>query len=97
MQLLKLAPLSQSYDFFIAILFCYLPPFIILLYCWFSSRSGCYQKRYKNGVPYWIRLGKDVPLHKTAQFPFAMLWIFLGSIFFWLFLWPTFSDVWFIE
>lgn len=97
MQLLRLAPLSQSYDFFIAILFSYFPPFVILLYGWFASRSGSYEKRYKNGVPEWVELKSNVPLYKTSQFKFAILWLFFGSIFFWLFLWPDFSDVWFIK
>lgn len=98
MQLLALAPISQSIDMFIALFFCYLPPILIFIYGWKASRSGSYEKvidRY--GVPQWIERDKNIPFFSTGHFKFGLVWLILGSIFFWLLLWPDHSDVWFVK
>lgn len=99
MTLLSLAPLAESFDMFIALAFCYLPPFIWLYFGWRASRSGSMVKRQRPGMPpgyyEWVPSDKNVPLTQTAQFKIALLWVVLGSIFFWALLWPDHHDVWF--
>lgn len=94
----KLAPLAESYDMFVALGFCYLPiiPFLILAYI--ASKSGSWVKEPLNfrGGTKWVKSDVNVPFVKTGWFGFAFIWFVLGSIFFWLILWPDHYDVWFI-
>ena len=56
-------------------------------------------KQQKPGLPNvyeWVKSDQNVPFVKTAQFIFGLLWILLGTIFFWALLWPDHHDVWFI-
>lgn len=98
--LMKLAPLSDCYDMFVALAFCYLPAFIFMYFGWRASRSGSMVKKQKEGAPKgvteWVKSDINVPLIKTGFFQFALVWIFLGSIFFWAILWPEHYDIWFI-
>lgn len=95
-----LAPLSDSFDMFIALAFCYLPPFIFFYLGWRASRSGSMVKVQKPGAPKgvteWVKSDVNVPILKTGFFQFGLVWVLLGSIFFWAFLWPDHHDVWFI-
>jgi hypothetical protein len=95
---LKLAPISESYDMFIALAFCYVPVLIWFYFAWRASKSGSFVKT-KNDLGYvvWVPSEKNVPFHETAQFYMGLLWFFFGSLFFWLLLWPDHSDVWFIN
>ena len=45
----------------------------------------------------WVKSDENVSFWKTAQFYFGLTWIFLGSLFFWAFLWPDHHDVWFVN
>jgi hypothetical protein len=84
---------------FIALAFCYLPPFIFFYFGWKASKSGSMVKQQKPGVPNiyeWVKSDQNVPFVKTAQFIFGLLWVLLGTIFFWALLWPDHHDVWFI-
>jgi hypothetical protein len=88
---------ENNFDMWIAIAFCYLPiiPFLILGYL--SSKSGSWVKQATGGIGYykWVKSDKNVPFTKTGWFQFAMVWLLLGSIFFFGFLWPDHHDVWF--
>jgi hypothetical protein len=101
MQLLTLAPISESYDMFIALAFCYLPPFIWFYFGWRASKSGSYVKKQRDGYPnghyVWVKSNENVSFVKTGQFAIGLLWLFLGSIFFWGLLWSDHQDVWFIQ
>jgi hypothetical protein len=101
MQLLKLAPLSESLDMFIALGFCYLPVLVWFYFGWRASKSGSYVKKQREGFPFghyeWVKSDENVPFTKTAQFKIGMLWLFFGSLFFWALLWPDHSDVWFVK
>lgn len=98
--LIKLAPLAYCYDMFIAIAFCYLPAFIFMYFGWRASRSGSMVKKQKPNSPIgiyeWVKSDINVPILKTGFFQFGLVWILLGSIFFWGMLWPDHHDVWFI-
>ena len=100
MTLLSLAPLAESFDMFIALAFCYLPPFLFFYFGWKASKSGSIVKKQREGRPpgyyEWVKSDVNVPFVKTAQFLFGLVWILLGTIFFWAFLWPDHHDVWFI-
>lgn len=95
-----LAPLSDSFDMFIALAFCYLPPFIFFYLGWRASRSGSMVKQQKPGFPpgyyEWVKSDVNVPILKTGFFQFGLVWVLLGSFFFWVMLWPDHHDVWFI-
>jgi uncharacterized membrane protein len=97
MTLLALAPLAQSYDMFIAIAFCFIPPFIWWYYGLKASKSGSYKKVPTGRDTY--KWGDDptvnVSFWKTAHFYFGALWMFFGLIFFFAGLWPQHHDVWF--
>jgi len=101
MQLLTLAPISESYDMFIALAFCYLPPFIWFYFGWRASKSGSYVKKQRDGYPtghyVWVKSNENVSFVKTGQFAIGLLWLVLGSIFFWGLLWSDHQDVWFIQ
>jgi hypothetical protein len=96
----KLAPFPESYDMWVALAFCYLPliPFLVLGYI--ASKSGSYIKVQKPGAPTgvteWVASEDNIPIYKTGYFQFAIVWLVLGSLFFWLGLWPSHHDVWFI-
>ena len=98
MTLLTLAPFAESYDMFIAIAFCFLPPFIWWYYGYKASKSGSI-KKVPTGYPGGYKWEKDptvnVSFWKTAHFIFGALWMFFGALFFFAFLWPDHSDVWF--
>jgi len=98
---LSLAPLSQSFDMFLALAFCYLPPFIFFYFGYRASKSGSYEKRqmpgFGPGYYEWVKTDVNVSFWKTGQFYFGLVWIVLGTIFFWALLWPDHSDVWFIK
>lgn len=98
--LAKLAPLAESFDMFIALAFCYLPPFIFFYFGWKASRSGSLIKKQKPGAPRgimeWVKSEENIPIYKTGFFQFGLVWILLASIFFWAFMWPDHQDVWFI-
>jgi hypothetical protein len=95
---LSLAPLSESFDMFIALAFCFLPPFIWFYYGWKASKSGSYVKT-KNELGYvvWEKSDVNVSFWKTGQFYIGALWLFLGAIFFFALLWPDHADVWFVK
>lgn len=101
MNLLSLAPLSESYDMFIALAFCYLPPFIWFYFGYKASKSGSYVKKQREGMPQgvyeWVKSDENVPFTKTGQFMIGVLWLVLGSIFFWGLLWSDHHDVWFTK
>ena len=96
----KLAPFAENYDMWIGLAFCYLPSLIWFYLGWKASRSGSMVKVQKPGAPKgiteWVKSDENVPLVKTGFFQFGLVWILLGSIFFWGMLWPDFHDVWFI-
>lgn len=98
--LMRLAPLSDCYDMFIALSFCYLPAFIFIYYGWKASKSGSLFKKQKDNAPIgvyeWVKSDVNIPIYKTGFFQFGLIWILLGSIFFWAMLWPSYYDVWFI-
>jgi hypothetical protein len=99
--LLTLAPLEYSFDMFVAIFFCFLPPFIWFYFGWKASKTGSYVKKQRPGMPTgvyeWVKSDENVPFVKTAQFIFGILWLALGAIFFFGLLWPDHHDVWFIQ
>lgn len=95
---LKLAPISESFDMFIALAFCYLPVLIWFYFGWRASRSGSYEKTINDkGHVIWNESENNVSFFNTAQFKIGMLWLFFGSLFFWFLLWPDHADVWFIK
>lgn len=95
---LKLAPISESFDMFIAIGFCYVPVLIWFYFGWRASRSGSYVfTKNELGYKIWEKSDVNVSFFKTAQFKIGMLWLFFGSLFFWALLWPDHADVWFIK
>jgi hypothetical protein len=96
----KLAPFADNYDMWIAIAFCFLPIIPLLILAYISHRSGS-QKKVQvpgaaPGVMHWVPDVGNVPFHKIAWFQFALVWLLLGSIFFFGLLWPDYHDVWFI-
>ncbi len=94
-----LAPFSESYDMFIAIAVCYLPPVIWFYFGYRAAKSGSIQKRQREGMPpgyyEWVKSDVNVSFWNTGQFYIGILWLFLGTLFFWAFLWPDHHDVWF--
>ena len=92
--LLKIAPFSQSYDFWIAIFFCYVLAFVWLYFGYRASRSG---SRVQNVHGQWIEGKGNKPIEQTGHFKMFLLHLVLGSIFFWANLWPDHHDVWFIN
>lgn len=96
----KLAPLADNFDMWIAIAFCYLPIIPLLILAYISSKSGSMVKKHKPGTPpwqyVWEKSDKNIPFVNNAWFHFAIVWLILGSIFFWVALWPDHHDVWFI-
>lgn len=97
---LTLAPLADSFDMFVALAFCYLPPIVIFYFGYRASKSGSKVKKQREGFGpgyyEWVDSDVNIAFVKTAQFAFGMIWLILGSIFFWGFLWPDHHDVWFI-
>jgi len=98
---MQLAPLDISFDMFVALFFCYIPPFVFFYFGLKASKSGSIQKKQRPGMPpgyfEWGDSEENVSFWKTGQFYIGMLWLFFGSIFFWAFLWPDHSDVWFVK
>lgn len=95
----KLAPFSDNYDMWIALAFCYLPIIPLMILAYISHKSKSKIKVRDLTTPHgikWIPSDENVPFHKIAWFQFAIVWFVLGSIFFWLLLWPDYQDVWFI-
>jgi len=93
-----LAPLAESYDMFIAIAFCFIPPFIWWYYGYKASKSGSIKKEslgYREGTKWVDDPGVNVSFFKTAHFFFGLVWMVLGLIFFFAGLWPTHAEVWF--
>jgi hypothetical protein len=94
-----LAPFSESYDMFIAIAFCFIPPFIWFYFGYKASKSTTLVKKQKPGMPTgyyeWVKSDENVSFFKTGQFYIGLLWLFFGMIFFFGLLWPDHSDVWF--
>jgi hypothetical protein len=101
MTLLALAPLAESFDFFLFLALCYLPPFIFFYFGWKASKSGSLVKRQVEGaapgVTEWVESKENIPFIKTGQFKFGIYWILLATFFFFVFLWPDHRDVWFIN
>jgi hypothetical protein len=88
---------ENNYDMWIGLLFCYGPIIIFLINAYRSSKSGSLVKKslgYRGGYE-WVKSDINVPFIKTGWFGFAMVWLVLGSVFFWGFLYPEHSDVWF--
>jgi hypothetical protein len=98
---LSLAPLEFSFDMFVALFFCYIPPFVFFYFGWRASKSGSMVKKQRPGMPTgyyeWVKSDVNVPFTNTAQFKIGLMWIFFGTIFFWVLLWPDHSDVWFVK
>jgi hypothetical protein len=96
----KLAPLADNFDMYIAILICYLPIIPLLILAYVSSKSGSQVTEHVPGTaPWltrWVKSKENIPFHKNTWFHFALVWLLLGSIFFWVALWPDHHDVWFI-
>lgn len=95
----KLAPLADNFDMWIAIAICYLPIIPLLILAYISSKSGSMVKEKIPGSPHnirWVKSDKNIPFYKNAWFHFALVWLLLGSLFFWVALWPDHHDVWFI-
>jgi hypothetical protein len=98
--LLTLAPLSQSIDMFIAIAFCFIPPFIWFYYGYKASKSGSIYKKGRENMPgyyEWAESDINVSFWKTAHFYIGVTWLILGTIFFFALLWPDHADVWFVN
>lgn len=97
LQLLKLAPLADSYDFFIWILIL-LTPLLWIPRMLKSSKSGSVEKVktwYQGGYK-WVDSPVNVPFYKTGQFAMMCLHFVLTQGFFWALMWPDHKDVWFI-
>lgn len=97
--LLEIAPLEFSFDMFVAIFFCYFPPILWFYFGWKASRSGSIYKKKLDHTPNgyeWAESDINVSFWSTAQFKIGLLWIVLGTIFFFGLLWPDHHDVWFI-
>ena len=94
----KLAPFADNYDMWIALAFCYLPIIPCMILGYLASKSGSLVKQGTGGFGYykWVKSDKNVPFVKTGWFQFGIVWLVLGSIFFWALLWPDYHDVWFI-
>jgi len=96
MNFLALAPLAESGDMFVAIVFCFLPPFIWWYVGWKASKSGSIRKESTgNGGYKWVYDQVNVSFFKTAHWYFGLLWLVLGTLFFFAGLWPQHHDVWF--
>ena len=94
--LLSLAPLSQSYDFFIAIFCCFILAFVWLYYAYKASKSGSVEKKstgYPGGYQ-WIDSKVNVPIYQTGHFYMFILHVVFGTIIF-ILLWADHADVWF--
>ena len=94
----KLAPISESFDMWVALAFCYIPIIPILIFAYKASKSGSMVQEslgYKGGYK-WVKSDINVPFVKTGLFKFAIVWFIFGSLFFWGILWPDHHDVWFI-
>lgn len=94
----KLAPFADNFDMWIALAFCYLPSLIFFYLGWRASKSGSMIKvkeQNSNNIK-WVASNENVPILKTGFFQFGLVWVLLGSIFFWVALWPDHHDVWFI-
>lgn len=97
MTFLKLAPFAQSYDFWIAIFFCYIASLVWLFLAWRASRSGSITTIIEDFKPTVEKHSdENIPIYKQGYFVFFCLHIVLGSFFFWAMLWPDYQDVWFI-
>jgi hypothetical protein len=98
---MQLATFDLSFDMFVALFFCYIPPFVFFYFGLKASKSGSIQKEQRPGMPpgyyEWSDSDQNVSFWKTGQFYIGMLWLFFGSLFFWAFLWPDHSDVWFVK
>lgn len=96
----KLAPLADNFDMWIAIAFCYLPIIPLLIIAYISSKSGSKVTEHIPGTaPWqtrWVKSDENTSFIKNAWFKFAIVWFILGSLFFWVALWPDHHDVWFI-
>ncbi len=98
MTLLALAPLAECYDMFIAIAFCFVPPFIWFYYGYKASKSGSIEKEstgYPGGYKWKDTPKVNVSFWVTAQFWFGLIWLLGGTLFFFAGLWPQHHDVWF--
>lgn len=96
--LLKLAPIAESYDMFIALAFCFLPVLVWFYFGYRAARSGSYEKIINDkGQTVWVQSDKNVSFFSTAQFKVGLLWLFFGTLFFFGLLWPDHSDVWFVK
>lgn len=93
MELLKLAPWALSYDFWIAIAFCYGGALPWMFNAYKASKSG---SEYLDVLRMkWVQTKENMPIYKSGYFWFSLLWIGICSIFFWALLWPQHHDVWF--
>jgi hypothetical protein len=90
---------ANNFDMWIGILFCYIPIIPMLIFAYKASKSGSFIKVQKPGAPrgvtIWIESKENIPLIKTGWFQFAMIWLALGSLLFWGFLYPDHHDIWF--
>jgi len=88
---------QNNYDMWIALFFCYAPIVVFLIFAFLASKSGSVVKEglgYRGGHK-WVSSNINVPFVKTGWFGFAIVWLVLGSIFFWVFLYPDHHDIWF--
>jgi uncharacterized phage-associated protein len=80
----------------IALAFCYLPVIPMLYMAYKASKSGSLVKQplgFNNGYK-WVKSDANIPFVKTGWFQFAIIWLILGSFFFWVILWPDHYDIW---
>jgi hypothetical protein len=87
---------QNNYDMWIALAFCYLPIIALLIMAYKASKSGSLVKEPINsrGGYKWVKSDVNVPFVKTGWFQLAIVWFVLGSVFFWLILWPDHHDIW---
>lgn len=90
---------ANNYDMWLGILFCYAPIIPMLILAYKASKSGSLVATQKPvavpGVTEWKESKENIPFIKTGWFQFAMIWLILGSLFFWGFLYPDHHDMWF--
>lgn len=97
MTFLKLAPIAQSWDFWVLLFACYGASLIWLFFAWRASKSGSIVTTF-NSLGHRIETPskENVPIYKTGFFVMFLLHIVLGSVIFWM-TWADFHDVWFIK
>lgn len=90
---LKIAPFSQSYDFWIALFFCIIAAFIWLIPAYLASKSGS-ESLNKEGI--WIKSDKNLPITSSGYWNMFLLHLVLGTIMF-IIIGSDRWDLWFIN